>query len=96
MEIGGRKNDSNDSDCLRRSCRYSVSGVGCNADKEFLGGVEVRGNESNSSIYRKRTSIDIRGNSKAKRINKKRGHKILARLRPHYRTSYRVTPRMSK
>lgn len=44
MEIGGRKNVSNDSDCLRRSCRYSVSGVGCNADKEFLGGVEAEMN----------------------------------------------------
>lgn len=41
MEIGGRKNDSNDSDCLRRSCRYSVSSVGCNVGKEFLAEVEV-------------------------------------------------------
>lgn len=41
MEIGGRKNDSNDSDCLWHSRCYSVSSVDCNVGKEFLAEVEV-------------------------------------------------------
>lgn len=44
MEIGGRKNDSNDSDCLRHSRCYSVSSVDCNVGKEFLAGAEVKNN----------------------------------------------------